>query len=416
MHRDSSRTPRSGTDRDLAASLNEASESYIRVCNENRGGRSHRRRRKSLVLTILEYYLHLITCAVASSGNLDSYITRFHQATSVHRRVKEQNWLPLRGQPIVEASVDSDLESEFAESVHEVGDSGEEIEEEQEADPRSVYPWRRPPQPAYPPGGRPSEPVGPPPGWGSSSSSALPKSTSPSSGIVSGGPISSSPPAPPKAKPRPFLKPTSKARPAIIVIEEDDNQIDWTYLDRHSVELYDNLGNRVRPLNRVDFGRSCVSFDYHQVLDTYRDGKVAYRPLASDHGIPQASRQVIDKVIRLGFDTVITSYVHRDFRRDAVVESGTTVPVRFTLITRQPTGPGGKADALSRIFACTASTSLIHVDDKTEICEELKGYLDHYIGAAHIAVPRKRPLPVGVKSFKNIGQFANALESADRRH
>lgn len=426
MPRDSSRTPRAGSDQDLAAALNEASERYIRVCEEKRGGKQHNRRRKSLVLTILEYYIHLITRAAASSGNLDSYITRLHQATAVHQRVKFTDWLPLRGDPILESSIDSDLESEFAESVREIGDSDEEIEEEQEADPRSVFPWRRPAQPDHPPPGvgvnaswRPPEPNHPPPPKASPARPPGPRPVRPvepaypppSWGKGSGSSSSSSSP-----RPKPILalsskaRPIAKAEPAVTVVEEDNNQIDWAYLDRHRVELYNHLGERVRPATRVDFGRSCVSFDYHQVLDTFRDGKVAYRPLASDHGIPQASRQVIDKVNRLGFDTVITSYVHRDFRRDAVVEAGKTVPVRFTIITRQPTGPGGKADVLSRIFACTSNTSLIHIDGKGEICTELKGYRDHRIGVAHIAVPKRRPLPVGVKSFQNIGLFANALE------
>lgn len=176
------------------------------------------------------------------------------------------------------------MESEFAESVREIGVSDEEIEE-QEVDPRSVFPWRRPPQPDHPPPGvgvsasvkppepkypppppkasparppglrpvRPAEPAYPPPSWGkgsaSSSSSASPR-------------------------PKPILalsskaRPIAKAEPVITIVEEDNNQIDWAYLDRHRVELY-HLGERARPATRVDFGRSCVSLErdeFHQVF------------------------------------------------------------------------------------------------------------------------------------------------------
>ena len=193
------------------------------------------------------------------------------------------------------------------------------------------------------------------------------------------------------------------------IVVRDTEPIDWHYLDANRVELYSAQGQRIRPANRIDLGGSAVSLDFHQVLDTFREGRYATYPTAEEDGVPAKSRAAVDRLNQLGFSALVTSYVHSNWRRDCVLYSSRTLPVRYILITREPVGRGGKADSLSRIFTVGRDRSIIHVDDKKEIYVEFKGYRDQHFGIAHIQVPRK-PRPEGVKSFKNIDLVAEALQ------
>ena len=220
---------------------------------------------------------------------------------------------------------------------------------------------------------------------------------------------------PKKAVPPVVLQTTSKASAVPTVdssapiVSRVTDSIDWRYLDTNRVELYSAQGQRIRPASRIDLGGTAVSLDFHQVLDTFREGSYATYPTAEENGVPAKSRAAIDRLNRLGFSTLVTSYVRSNWRRDCVLNSSRTLPVRYILITREPTGQGGKADSLARIFTVGRDRSIIHVDDKKEICVEFKRYWNRDIGIAHIQVPRK-PRPEGVKSFKNVDRVAEALE------
>ena len=65
---------------DVGRRLNEALDRYKKVKAEKRAGKDFQRRRKSLVLTILEYYIHLVQIGVAASNGDRKYIRRLNQA------------------------------------------------------------------------------------------------------------------------------------------------------------------------------------------------------------------------------------------------------------------------------------------------------------------------------------------------
>ena len=126
---------------DVGRRLNEASDRY-KVKAEKRAGKDFQRRRKSLVLTILEYYIHLVQIGVAASNGDRKYIRRLNQAQETFRLAKEENKLPLRSEPILpRVEDDDDLESHCAESVYQpLSEDEQELEQDFEGplDPRGA--------------------------------------------------------------------------------------------------------------------------------------------------------------------------------------------------------------------------------------------------------------------------------------
>ena len=401
---------------DVGRRLNEALDRYKKVKAEKRAGKDFQRRRKSLVLTILEYYIHLVQIVVAASNGDRKYIRRLNQAQETFRLAKEENKLPLRSEPILPRVEDADdLESHCAESVYQpLSEDEQELEQDFEG-------------PLVPQGASESSSVVPVPIASSVTDRpaetllALPKAigSRPVFSRLSQN-LHSAPsvlPDPPK-KAKPVLKTTSKgslpqkAIPPVVlqttpkvraaaalqttpevsavpevfsvfpIVVRDTEPIDWHYLDANRVELYSAQGQRIRPASRIDLGGTAVSLDFHQVLDTFREGSYVTYPTAEENGVPAKSRAAIDRLNRLGFSTLVTSYVHLNWRRDCVLNSSRTLPVRYILITREPTGQGGKADSLARIFTVGRDRSIIHVDDKKEICVEFKRYWNRDIGIA----------------------------------
>ena len=92
---------------DVGARLNEAFEQYSRLIAEGRAGRRFQSPRKSLILTIIEYYLHLLELAITASGGA-RILRRKWQLVDICIAAKFANKLPLRSEPIIPGT-DSDL-------------------------------------------------------------------------------------------------------------------------------------------------------------------------------------------------------------------------------------------------------------------------------------------------------------------
>ena len=121
------RSPVRPPSEDLAENLNRTVEKYLKVVAEKRRGDIHRRRKKGLILTILEYYLSLLELAAQLSQRATVYLKRQSEATDIYHRVKFAGWLPSPGDPLLGPSEDQDLESEFAESVRDLESETEEM-------------------------------------------------------------------------------------------------------------------------------------------------------------------------------------------------------------------------------------------------------------------------------------------------
>ena len=146
---------------DIAHLLNEQLERFSEHLRRNRRGKQHKRTSKSLLLTLLEF-------AVDASGRAASHVRRQTQISDTWTAVKHNRWFPRQGEPVLLRAEDSDLESEYAETVYPPQDQSEEEEEDSQ--------WR-PPEPDRSPPRRPREPDHPPPG-SSSSSRVVPRASS----------------------------------------------------------------------------------------------------------------------------------------------------------------------------------------------------------------------------------------------
>ena len=404
----------------LGERLNRETEQYLRLCAERRGGKVFQRRRKSLILTIVEHYLQLLEFAVIASDNSAAYVRRRDQAWGVHAAVKN-NQLPRRGDPIIPSAADEELESEFADSVRspadaEIEEEIEEIEEEEEqggSRPSVVPPWRS----EVPPWRRePAVPRAPSvvSEYSSSSFAVLPKATGgvPSfSRLLSASSISAVPPSVPKTPPKAeiiapktppkakvVLKTTSKgsgapettsksagavaseskiaskARPPCLIesvpkaVPERQPLLDLNALRHRNCSVFDSQGQQIFPQRELNFGpRSVISIDFHNVLDVHRFSN-KYRVVAveGEHGIPSQCRQAVQRLKDLGLAVIVTSYVHTDWRKRHVVESCSTLPVDQIVICQKGDGTrfAGKLDCLRLLCPPKADRSLIHIDDK----------------------------------------------------
>lgn len=190
--------------------------------------------------------------------------------------------------------------------------------------------------------------------------------------------------------------------------------VDWDYLNSRKVEVYDRTGSRVYPRHRLRLGsKSFISIDFHQVLDVHREFRKAVYPIEGEYGVPEINRKVLRKIVELGFVPIVCSYVHSNWRRDSVRQSCATIPeVEYTVITREPTGAGGKADTLLRLLSFGVGRGCTHIDDKKEICQEFKGKRTEqpFLGIAHVQVPRKKSAPEGVRSYKSLTLVIASLE------
>ena len=79
----------------------------------------------------------------------------------------------------------------------------------------------------------------------------------------------------PKVRAAAALQTTPEVFSLFPIVVRDTGPIDWHYLDANRVELYSAQGQRIRPASRIDLGGTAVSLDFHQVLDTFREGSYA---------------------------------------------------------------------------------------------------------------------------------------------
>ena len=86
---------------DIARLLNEQSERLSEHLRRKRRGKQHKRTSKSLLLTLLEYYLYIIQFAGDASGHAASYVRRQTQISNTWTAVKYNRWFPRQGDPLL---------------------------------------------------------------------------------------------------------------------------------------------------------------------------------------------------------------------------------------------------------------------------------------------------------------------------
>lgn len=433
---------------DLARLLNEQSERYSKHLRKDRRGEKHRRTRKSLILTLLEYYLQLIQFAVDASGHAASYLRRQTQISDTWNAVKQNRWLPGPSDPLVQHSTDPDLESEYAESVYPPQDQSEEESEEEEASQ-----WRLP-EPNHPPPRRPREPDHPPPSF-SSSSRVVPRASSVVSPEVRAVPVTQAkaassgsapsrivppPPPPPRissaatskskavAKPKsskstetsiepPEIELVSVKAAATIRSSRVDRaltlrpEVELEQLQRRKCSVFDTDRNLAFPQRLLNWGVSVISIDFHQVLDIHRVSKNReIRPTWRDNGIPQENRRAVQRLKDTGFKVIITSYVHTEWRKRQVLNQSLTLPVdKIVICQEDAVGFGGKLDCLRLLFDPDSRSSLLHVDDKAQVCREFhRARADHF-ASCHVKVPYKPGVEQNIPSVWNLTQAVDRI-------
>ena len=202
----------------------------------------------------------------------------------------------------------------------------------------------------------------------------------------------------------------SAAVPRGINIEFQPFIVRQALIDRNC-SVFTPQGQYLLPQRQLNFGRSIISIDYHNVLDKHKisNKKVLY-PVDGDHPIRQENRLAIQRLEDLGLAVIVTSFIHTDWRKRAVVASCATLPIDRTIITQtgDGTGWGGKLDVLRILCPPSEETSLIHVDDKASIWSEPRNARGQYFGTCHIKYPGKPACP-GVRVHKNLSQAVDQI-------
>ncbi|CAL1159158.1 unnamed protein product, partial [Cladocopium goreaui] len=187
------------------------------------------------------------------------------------------------------------------------------------------------------------------------------------------------------------------------------------HLLQQNCSVFTPQGQYLLPQRQLNFGRSIISIDYHNVLDKHKisNKKVLY-PVDGDHPIRQENRLAIQRLEDLGLAVIVTSFIHTDWRKRAVVASCATLPIDRIIITQtgDGTGWGGKLDVLRILCPPSEETSLIHVDDKASIWSEPRNARGQYFGTCHIKYPGKPACP-GVRVHKNLSQAVDQIIEED---
>ena len=74
---------------------------FQNIFEGTRRGKQHKRTSKSLLLTLLEYYLYIIQFAGDASGHAAPYVRRQTQISDTWNAVKYNRWFPRQGDPLL---------------------------------------------------------------------------------------------------------------------------------------------------------------------------------------------------------------------------------------------------------------------------------------------------------------------------
>jgi hypothetical protein len=232
----------------------------------------------------------------------------------------------------------------------------------------------------------------------------------------------------PKSAPK-FLKPTPKSLPStssdsqtVVVVEEDTQLLldhptlvasEVTFrnlstedLDRLQLQAYEGQCSVAR-------ARAAISWDHHQVLDTFRHSN---RRVSRDSGgiYPRETQDVLGTVRQLPnikIAQVVLSYCHlEDTVRKVLRCASNQSELAGTFISRKPTGPLGKLAVLQELFSL--DSSVYHVDDSPEVLGEIDQFIKAHPQCAWkvvgISVPGKRTAS-GVSYYRNVAEALSAI-------
>ena len=236
----------------------------------------------------------------------------------------------------------------------------------------------------------------------------------------------------PKSAPK-FLKPTPKSLPStsartssdsqtVVVVEEDTQSLldhptpvasEVTFrnlstedLDRLQLQAYEGQCSVAR-------ARAAISWDHHQVLDTFRHSN---RRVSRDSGgiYPRETQDVLGTVRQLPnikIAQVVLSYCHlEDAVRKVLRSASNQSELAGTFISRKPTGPLGKLAVLQELVSL--DSLVYHVDDSPEVLGEIDQFIKAHPQCAWkvvgISVPGKRTAS-GVSYYRNVAEALSAI-------
>jgi hypothetical protein len=232
----------------------------------------------------------------------------------------------------------------------------------------------------------------------------------------------------PKSAPK-FLKPTPKSLPStssdsqtVVVVEEDTQLLldhptlvasEVTFrnlstedLDRLQLQAYEGQCSVAR-------ARAAISWDHHQVLDTFRHSN---RRVSRDSGgiYPRETQDVLGTVRQLPnikIAQVVLSYCHlEDTVRKVLRCASNQSELAGTFISRKPTGPLGKLAVLQELVSL--DSLVYHVDDSPEVLGEIDQFIKAHPQCAWkvvgISVPGKRTAS-GVSYYRNVAEALSAI-------
>ena len=251
----------------------ESAENLTRWRQARRGGKSDKRRGKSIILRLLETLIQIFD----ATQELDfTYIgsRRRNYVQGVIESIRSNQWLPKNHEPILEGWEESDLDSDLGESLYTESEAEEEfVPSNEPLRPTSRYSDYRP------------EPV-----LLSANPSIAPSSVLHQSLESSGAASSTDPVSPVIGEPL-SEEDVIDAESYAVNLEQPleplpppaEYLVDWSFLKRAGVTLADPSKGEVMwapetgdPLAPPFQGkilcsqRSCFSVDYHNVLDAHR--------------------------------------------------------------------------------------------------------------------------------------------------
>ena len=181
--------------------------------------------------------------------------------------------------------------------------------------------------------------------------------------------------------------------------------VDQEQLRRGKCSVFNTDGQFAFPQRLLNWGVTIISIDFHQVIDVHRiSSNHVIRPTSRDNGIALENRRAVQ---RLGCR--IQGHVHSEWRKQQVARQSSTLPIdKIVLCQEDAVGWGGKLDCLRHLFDPETRSSLLHIDDRAQVCVEFNRARADHFASCHVKVPRKPG--VGGQNIPSVWNLSQAVD------
>ena len=122
------------------------------------------------------------------------------------------------------------------------------------------------------------------------------------------------------------------------------------------------------------------------------------------------NRRAVQRLRDTGDKVIVTSYLHSEWRKQQIVRQASTLPIdKIVICQEDAVGFGGKLDCMRHLFDPDSRSSLLHIDNKAQVCVEFhRARADHF-ASCHVKGPLKPGVGQNIPSVWNLTQAVDQI-------